>query len=149
LFYDFSDNTILSAKQILQRLCAKYLSESSIYLGGFGIPIEVNETVFSRRGVIRNPTSLNDEIRDTMWIGGAIDNTNQKKFVLKKVNNRNIENITSALINCVRPGSFIQSDGFRSYPAVAENLGCVHRFVNHNLGFVDLDGTHINNIEVF
>jgi hypothetical protein len=46
-------------------------------------------------------------------------------------------------------GSIFKTDGYPSYPNVSENLGLIHRVVNHTQGFKADDGTHTNNIEGF
>ncbi|KCZ77790.1 hypothetical protein H311_01194, partial [Anncaliia algerae PRA109] len=84
-----------------------------------------------------------------IWIVGAIDSTNERNFILKRVVNRQIDTLTRALIGYVSVGSVFCTDGYPSYPSVARNLGIEHHVVNHSIGFVSPDGTHTNNIEGF
>lgn len=144
-----SDTTICRAKNHLRNLFKAYSRNHFIVLGGPNTVVECDESVISRRGIIRNPTSSEDNIRDTIWILGAIDNTDQKNFYLTRIPNRTVENLSSALDGKVSVGSRFYTDGYPSYPRVAENLGVQHFVVNHNHGFVSSDGTHTNNIEGF
>jgi hypothetical protein len=114
-----------------------------------GVIIEVDETVLSRRGIIREPTNTDDETPSTVWIVGAVDHTDQKNFFVKRVENRTINTLSRVLESEVCVGSKLYSDGYPSYPAVAHNLNLIHNVVNHSRGFVAPDGTHTNNIEGF
>ncbi|KCZ80474.1 hypothetical protein H312_02111, partial [Anncaliia algerae PRA339] len=49
----------------------------------------------------------------------------------------------------LRVNSIFFTEGYPSYPTVAENLSLQHHIVNHNEGFVNEDGIHSNNIEGF
>lgn len=77
----------------------------------------------------------------------AIDSN--KNFFLTKVPNRSINTLTEYLLGKIRIGSLLCTDGYPSYPGVADNLALNHRVVNHSMGFVGSDGTHTNNIEAF
>lgn len=145
----YSDATIAAVKNKHIECYKIYLTQRPILLGGNSVIIECDETVISRRGVIRNPSALDDSVQDTVWIFGAIDSTNNKNFLLKRIENRTISALTNALAGNVQPGSILHTDGYASYPRVAANLNLAHRIVNHNAGFVTIDGIHTNNIEGF
>lgn len=142
-----SNTTIFAIKTKLRECYNNYISRRPISIGGPGVLVEVDETVLSRRGVISNPTTLQDEIADTVWVLGAIDQN--KNFFVKKVENRRIVTLSRALEGVILVGSILRSDGHPSYPEVAKNLSVVHHVVNHSLGFVAPDGSHTNNIEGF
>jgi hypothetical protein len=40
--------------------------------------VEVDETVHSRKGIIKKPTTLDETRRDTVWIIGGIYNFDEK-----------------------------------------------------------------------
>ncbi|KAI5152066.1 hypothetical protein ENBRE01_2543 [Enteropsectra breve] len=148
-FFQTSDATIAKARKELRRAYSKYISMDPIILGGIDVIVECDETVISRRRIIRSPTSTDDSIRDTVWILGIIDNTNEKNFYLTRVPNRTVETISCTLagkINCL---SMFYTDGYPSYPAVACNMGLRHSVVNHPEGFRSITGEHTNNIESF
>ncbi|KAG0434553.1 hypothetical protein DMUE_5140, partial [Dictyocoela muelleri] len=108
-----------------------------------------DETVLSRRGVIRYPTSTDDETKDTMWIFGAIDKNDKRNFSLKRIENRQTETINRVLERKISIYSKFHTDWYPSYPGVAENLFLRHSVVDHRQGFKSWDGTHTNNIEGF
>ncbi|KAG0419816.1 hypothetical protein DMUE_6361, partial [Dictyocoela muelleri] len=143
-----SDHTIALARKKMIEIYRR-LNQNNMFLGGLGTIVEADETVLSRRGIIRNPTSYDDQAQDAIWILGLIDHTNEKNNYLKRVENRRILTLTRALEGVVGVGSILYTDGHPSYPQVAENLGLQHQVVNHSLGFVAPDGTHTNLIEGF
>lgn len=149
LFYGFSDCTIAKLKKKLTIAYGRFLERRPVLLGGLGCPVQVDETVLSRRGIIRSPTSTDDNTRDTVWIIGAVDPNNVKQFYLQRVVNRQINTLTQALERVIHVGSKMYSDGHPSYPRVATNIGVDHFIVNHSLGFTNADGDHTNNIEAF
>ncbi|KAG0432106.1 hypothetical protein DMUE_5519 [Dictyocoela muelleri] len=124
-------------------------ARSKILLGGIGRSVEADETVISRRGVIRNPTNIDDSIKDTIWIFGAIDDSPEKNFIIKRVENRKIPALKNALEGKIGVCSRLCTDGHPSYPGVCENLCLKHKFVNHSEGFINDEGVHTNNIEGF
>ncbi len=80
LYTGYSKNTITSAKAILRKKFA-LLNTSRMIIGGLGLKVEVDETVLCRWGVIRNPSSADDEEKDTVWIIGIIDSVNKENFL--------------------------------------------------------------------
>jgi transposase-like protein len=116
-------------------------------IGGPGVEVEVDESVLCRRGIIRNPTSREDEISDTVWILGIVEKYDKSKFYVTRIPNRTVETITRVLENKIGVGSILVSDGYPSYPGLARNLGLTHRVVNHSIGFVNENGDHTNGIE--
>jgi hypothetical protein len=118
-------------------------------IGGLGVVVECDETVLSRRGIIREPTTTDDTTRGTVWIVGVIDHTRERNFFVKRIENRQIMTLSESLESVIFVGSRLFTDGHPSYPGVASNLSLVHSVVNHNRGFVASDGTHTNNIEGF
>ncbi|KAG0419884.1 hypothetical protein EQH57_0370 [Dictyocoela roeselum] len=79
-FYGISDATILSIKKKLLKCYQDYCNARPVFLGGLGKVVEADETVLSRRGVIRYPTSTDDQLKDTVWIFGAIDAEDKSHF---------------------------------------------------------------------
>lgn len=144
-----ADSTIARLKIKLDDIFERILSERPLLIGGFSHIVEIDETVLSRRGIIRNPTSF-DEIRsDTVWILGCIDRNDEKNFWIKRIENRQSYTMIRSLDGVISVGSILYSDGHPSYPRVAEELGLYHRVVNHSVGFVAADGTNTNTIEGF
>ncbi|KAG0420014.1 hypothetical protein EQH57_0326 [Dictyocoela roeselum] len=144
-----NNETIFTARERLRKVFNTINKQTKICLGGIGRVVEADETVISRRGIIRNPTKLDDEIKDTIWIFGAIDDSPEKNFILKRVKNRETVTLTKALEGFIGVGSKLCTDGHPSYPGVCENLCLKHKFVNHSEGFINDEGVHTNNIEGF
>lgn len=149
LLHGFSSATISKLKKAILKCCKKYMNKRPILIGGLGVVVEADETVLSRRGVIREPTSTDDSLAGTVWIVGVIDHTNEKNFFLKRVENRQVVTLTRLFESVICVESKLYSDGYPSYPGVARNLGIDHNVCNHTHGFVAEDGTHTNNIEGF
>lgn len=149
LFYGVSKGCVSRIKRNLNICFERYLNSRPLILGGEGIDVEIDETVLSRRGIVRNPTSFESNRNDTIWILGAIENSPSKNFFISRIPDRTITSITNALQGIIRNDVNLLTDGHPSYPSVARNLNCVHRNVNHSVGFVAPDGTHTNNIEGF
>lgn len=60
------------------------------------VAIEADETVLSRRGIIREPISPDDDTQGTIWVVGFIDHTNAKIFFVKLFPNRQALTLTVA-----------------------------------------------------
>ncbi|KAG0434099.1 hypothetical protein DMUE_5301, partial [Dictyocoela muelleri] len=82
LFWDhgISEATIRQIKKRLIHCYYKYSSERPVYLGEPSEIVEIDETVLCRRGIIRYPTTADDELKDTIWILGAIEAKNKKNY---------------------------------------------------------------------
>jgi hypothetical protein len=78
--FGFSDSTIARLKSRLLNCYKKILNERPVFLGGINRPIEADETVLSRKGIKRNPTSFDDVTRSTVWILGAFEREINKIF---------------------------------------------------------------------
>ncbi|KAG0421007.1 hypothetical protein DMUE_6317, partial [Dictyocoela muelleri] len=148
-YYGVSNGTISSIKNKLKICYDLYCNERQIFLGGLDRIVEADETVLSRRGIIKCPTATDDEKKDTIWIFGAIDLIYKSQFILKRIKNRQVETITEAIDGEIGVLSKFHTDGHPSYPGVAENLCLKHKVVIHSKGFISSDGTHTNNIEGF
>ncbi|KCZ82049.1 hypothetical protein H312_00531 [Anncaliia algerae PRA339] len=98
-FVNVSDPTIAKIKKILRNAFKTYSQNKFIVLGGIKLIVECDETVLSRRGIIRNPTSVDSNRRDTVWVLNAIDNSNERKFYIERIPNRAVMEITRSLEN--------------------------------------------------
>lgn len=149
LWHGLAQATIWKYRKELRKAYKMYMSKRPVLVGGLDVVVEIDETVLCRRKVIRNPTTTDDYAQDTVWIVGAVDNTPNKNFLLKRVENRRIETLTNDLEGLIHVGSMLRSDGHPSYPSFAANLHCSHSVVNHTNGFINEEGIHTNNIEAF
>ena len=64
------------------------------------------------------------------------------------VEDRSAETIREIVRSHVRPGSIVHTDGWRGYVGIDVACSVVHRTVNHQEGFIDLEtGVHTNVVE--
>ncbi|KAI5152207.1 hypothetical protein ENBRE01_2650 [Enteropsectra breve] len=148
-FIRVEDTTILRAKKQLRESYKIYNDRYPFLLGGLNYIVECDETVLSRRGIIVNPTTTEDSVRDTVWILGCIDNSPARNFYITRIATRQVNTLYEALRDKINVFSTLYTDGYPSYPQLAERLGLNHRVVNHSHGFTTEDGIHTNNIEGF
>ncbi|KAG0437301.1 hypothetical protein DMUE_3771 [Dictyocoela muelleri] len=125
------------------------MSKRKVLLGGVGVIVEADETILCSIGTIRYPKSADDKKPETTWILGAIDNTTERNFFIKRVQNREINTLEFAMNGLIGVGSKLHTDGHPSYPTVARYLGLNHKVVIHTEGLKAPDGTPTNNIEGF
>lgn len=59
--------------------------------------VEADETVLYGRGIIRYSASIEDEIKDTVWIFEAIDSDNKTNFYIKRAKNRKVDALSKTL----------------------------------------------------
>ncbi|KAI5152874.1 hypothetical protein ENBRE01_3082 [Enteropsectra breve] len=146
-YMDISKRSISKIRQLIRNAYQVYLNRHIVILGGIDNDVQCDETVLSRRGIVRNPTSTDDDRVDTVWILGCVDNNNN--FFIKRLLNRRADTITNVLHEKIIPCSNFLTDGYPSYPQVAANLHLEHHVVNHSEGFITADGVHTNGIEGF
>ncbi|KAG0423447.1 hypothetical protein DMUE_6144, partial [Dictyocoela muelleri] len=84
---------------------------------------------------------------DTVWIFGIIDNTPEKNILVRRVENGKAPTLKAVIENKINVFSLFCTDGYPSYPSVANSLDLKHKIVNHSEGIKAPDGTHTNNIE--
>jgi hypothetical protein len=144
---DVSLNTLTEIRKKLRRIFKDYLEARPVLVGGLNSIVQCDETLICRRGIIKRPSTADDGIKDTVWILGCIDE--YKNFYLKRVENRKIETLTSALKGKICIGYYFFTDGHPSYSQFSKNICVVHRVVNHSEEFKSRDGTHTNVIEGF
>jgi hypothetical protein len=96
-YHGLSSATISSFKKKLIKCYESYMFVRPITLGGDDLVGELDETVLSRRGIVRSPTTQDDIILDTVWILEALKKNNMKRFFLKRVANRKIETLSEAM----------------------------------------------------
>lgn len=144
---DICEHTYIKLKKIFLRRLYEMEVRQRGQIGGDGVVFQVDETAVCRRGIIRNPTSRADEIRDTVWLIGIIQEDNPENLRLEVLPNRTVETLTYFFSRNVLPNSIIKSDGYPSYPRAIQNSLCTHVMVNHSEGFTNADGDHTNMIE--
>ena len=66
---------------------------------------------------------------------------------LLSYNRRDEGTISPRIVQRMKRGGTVITDGWKAYPGSARAAGCEHRMVNHSEGFKGPDGTHANNVE--
>ena len=138
--FKMSNSTIVDWKQFLRDICAEHFMKNPVQLGGPGITVEIDESVFTRRKYNRGRM-----VRE-QWVFGGIDVTAKKGFLIP-VGRRDAATLLPIVEQFILPGSTIVSDCWRAYNALP-TLGYNHLTVNHTYHFVDPDTyAHTNNVE--
>lgn len=148
-FCKISDSTIARNKFKLIQVFDQILRERESPIGGQGIRVQVDETVICRNNKLKYPSGRDDQEPNTIWLVGGIEELNPKKFFLKRVVNRQSTTIKPLLENQLLPGTILITDGYPTYPSVANDLDFTHITVNHSKGFKNDDGDTTNIIEAF
>ncbi|KAG0438925.1 hypothetical protein DMUE_2789 [Dictyocoela muelleri] len=84
-------------KQCLRQIYKNHIERYKTLISEPGIIVEVDESVICRRGITRYPTSTDDNIKDIIWIIEEIENTPERKFLVKVIKNRRINTLSEAL----------------------------------------------------
>jgi transposase-like protein/IS1 family transposase len=127
-------------RSYLREVCALKLLQEDIMLGGEGIEVQIDESLFVRRKYNRG------RLTRQQWIFGAIDCTT-KEVLLVAVPNRNAETLIEIIRRHIRPGSVIISDEWRAYFTIS-NYHFIHLTVNHQEHFVNpVTGAHTQRVE--
>ena len=58
----------------------KFISSHPVNIGGLALVVQVDETCVCNRKRINSPTSTNDDIKDTIWVVGGIEEKPPPKF---------------------------------------------------------------------
>lgn len=137
-----SSGTIVEYYRYFRELVADSLDEVDWKIGGEGVIVEIDESKFGKRKYNRGHRI------EGAWVIGGIERTAKRRFFVRVVENRNAETIADVLLDHVLPGSIVHTDCWRGYLNISEDVGVVHRTVNHSMHFVDPEtGVHTNSIE--
>ncbi|KRH92137.1 putative transposable element, partial [Pseudoloma neurophilia] len=146
---DISEKAYIDLKKKFNEICEVVLGTVE-KIGGPGKVVELDETVITRRGVIRVPSTFDDEntVRtDLTWLFGGIERGEPDRFFLIVVQNRRSETLKQHIEANINEGTKIVTDGYSSYPSAIDRNKYQHEIVNHSVGFINHDGEHTNNIE--
>ena len=125
---------------IINDVIAEYLMLNPVMLGGWGIIVEIDESMFGKRKYNRGRR------RDGVWVFGMVERGTNRCFLIP-VENRTKDTLVEIVKRWVRPGSIIMSDGWSSYKCLKDNR-FNHLVVNHTNEYKDpFTGAHTNTIE--
>lgn len=146
IFVGIDEHTYIKLKNLFIESLTLFELQNQRRVGGFGSVWQVDETAVCRRGIITNPTSLEEEVRDTIWIIGIIEE-NSRELRMEVLPDRRVNTFSDFFVRNLLPGTTIKSDGYPSYPQAVRNANCNHIVVNHSVGFTNENGDHTNLIE--
>lgn len=139
---DIGGHAFVDWSNFLREVCANTLINNPVVIGGPGMDVEIDESMFSRR---------KNEVGRTypaQWVFGGICRQTKECFLFT-VQDRSAATLEPIITQCILPGSRIFSDEWRSYLNIS-NLGqnYTHFSVNHSTNFVNPEtGAHTQNIE--
>ena len=135
--------TAVSMNAILRETCACWLlGQNEGKIGGQGLIVEVDETLFSKR------KSNSGRVLPPQWVLGGLCRETGECFLVA-VDDRSVITLMAAIADHVEPASTIYTDCWKGYSTKQlEAAGFQHFTVNHSYNFVDpLTGVHTQNIE--
>ena len=146
---DMGESAVVDYNNYMREICAEDLLANPRRIGGQGLTVEVDESVFTKRKnqVGRPPVPQ-------QWVFGGICRETGDSF-LYSVPVRNAVMLETAIKESIEPGTNILSDQWAGYNGVGAILDPVsqapmytHSTVCHARNFVDpVTGTHTQNIE--
>lgn len=135
-----SQSTIADWRNFMRDICADYMLANPVRLGGPGLEVQIDESLFSRR------KNQQGRVPPQQWVFGGFDITSKKGFLVA-VDRRDANTLLPILQQYVLPGSNVVSDLWRAYNTIG-NLGYNHLTVNHSVNFVDpVTLAHTNTVE--
>jgi len=141
LVLNVSKYTIKKYKRRLSKIMKKIIKENNTKIGGNGIIVEVDESKFGHRKYNRG------RIVEGVWILGLVERTQQRRTIMVTIKRKTAKSLRKRILKYVAEGSIIHSDGWKGYCGL-ENLGYIHKTVNHKHNYVDpMTGCHTNTIE--
>ena len=140
----FSSHTTVDWKNFCRDICAEHLLANPVTIGGPGIIVEIDESLFCRRKY-----NVGRAIAQQWVFGGLEVGTPARKGFLVAVPRRDAATLLPVIPQYVLPGSTIVSDCWRAYNTLPQ-LGYQHLTVNHNIQFVNpQNGACTNHIECY
>ena len=119
------------------------LAEISKQLGGPGVIVQIDESLFSHKAKYRRGRLPKEPI----WVFGIVDTSYSPAMEI--VEDRSAETLLPIILNVVDKKSVVHSDEWKSYNEI-QRSGYEHKTVDHSMGFVEPEtGVHAQNIESY
>ena len=137
------NHTYVDWMNFFRDICAQHFISQPVKIGGPGLIVEIDETVFVRRKYNRV------RLVRHQWVFGGVQRGSPDKCFMVAVDKRNADTLLPIIQEYVLPGTDIISDLWAAYRRIAElPEGYGHLTVNHSVNFVDPgSGAHTNTIE--
>lgn len=129
-------NTIASITNDFRDMMAVSMEEKGKKIGGEGHTVEVDESAFGKRKYNRG------RLRKTQWVVGGVDRTTKECFFVR-VEKRDKTTLRNVLLENIKEGTFIMTDGWKGYDLKDLPFGD-HGRVNHSKEFVNRNNRNIH-----
>lgn len=137
-----STSTVTSFFSHFRTLVSSTLHDDDTKIGGQGVIVEIDETKLGKRKYHRGHRV------DGVWILVGVEKTPERKVFLQRIENRSATTLERVIQEHVLEGSVVHTDLWRGYQGIEQNLGLLHRSVNHSLHFTDpITGVNTNTVE--
>ena len=124
-FLNLTKITVSFWKRKLQKLICQNLPLSHTIIGGEGITVEIDESLFGKIKYHRG------KLTNGQWVVGGVERTEERKCFFVLVEKRDTETLQNIISQLVLPGSIVVTDCWAPYNAVCDTLDLDHLTVNH------------------
>ncbi|XP_071152157.1 uncharacterized protein [Mytilus edulis] len=144
---DIGEKTVIQMYQYLRDVCSTKLLNTPIELGGPGVVVQIDESLFNHKSKYNRGRRPKKEL----WVFGLADTSFKPAITyMELVEKRDAATLLPIIEKAVKPGTIIYSDQWKAYCNIQRDLQLEHATVNHSVNFVDPEtGVHTQAIESY